>query len=258
MFVKSKPMEYKVRTNETGTQASVDCRLQVLTSQMEDMLFRIKFRGLDMTNSTEISPLLSVRTHPIKVISKPEQSRKKKPIKKRTLNDMLFETLDLIEKRQKKQFDLLNKLSSDLPPLLTNNPTPPSSSSTSSSSIVNSTNPFYDDDSQKRKKQKIDNDSPLDFEDAFRDLMDAFNMLKNDKKIERMKDFLISSGTSNDYLSELHDLFSSEGLEKEIGRVFHSTPHHSDEYSECLCENCPHKIELERIEEFYKEIFSLP
>ena len=326
-----KPLEYKTRISESGTGATVECRLKVLTSQLEDMLFRIKFTLLDADNN-ELSPLLVARSEPIKVISKPEQPRKQKTrTKKRTLNDMLLDTLSRIEKMQQIQQERLQQITqtvSDVggitattrltsvlhhhaPPLLpaTAGGGGASSSSSSSSSSLSSlvalggnvgfssmattpsattTSSSYNDGHRNKKQKLLDgtyhhrpthspshthsltpthtDDRPLDFELAFRDLLDSFEALPPEQRFEQLRRFLENSGTSLDSLSELHDLFSSEGLERPIGsqvpRVGPAdeeagTTFSADGELTCECQDCPHKLELERIEEFYKEVFSL-
>ena len=74
-----------------------------------------------------------------------------------------------------------------------------------------------------------------------------------------------------DELFEMIDLFSSEGLQRNLGHEVDlgvglggggsgggldpsSLSAHNDT---CECPGCPHKEELERIESFYKEVFSL-
>jgi hypothetical protein len=97
--------------------------------------------------------------------------------------------------------------------------------------------------------------------------LESFEALHPDQRIDQIRYFLEQSGTTSECLTELHDLFSSEGLERPIGS---QVPHQPDpshdtigaSFSEdgqltCECDNCPHKLELERIEEFYKEVFSL-
>jgi len=104
-FVKLKPLEYKNFPGETMEQLNVELKLKVLTSQLEDMLFRVKFTAFEVGSSV---PLLLVVSEPIKVVSKPEQVKKvsKKQTtltqphpstKKRDLNETLRDSLQRIE-----------------------------------------------------------------------------------------------------------------------------------------------------------------
>jgi hypothetical protein len=77
-FVKLKPIEYKCVPNEGGDQVSVELRIKVLTSQHEDMFFKVRIQGQDPVTKQDV-PNLKVVTSPIKVISKPEQLKKRQP-----------------------------------------------------------------------------------------------------------------------------------------------------------------------------------
>ncbi len=76
-FVKLKPLEYKCHSNERGDQVTVELRLKVLSSQLEDMFFRIKLIALDPTTKQRIESIITI-SDPIKVVSKPDSIRKKK------------------------------------------------------------------------------------------------------------------------------------------------------------------------------------
>jgi len=109
-FVKIKPAEFKQTNNERADQTNLEMRIKVLTSQHEDMFFRAKIVALDPKTGREFNPSIFCYSDPIKVISKPEQIKKKKPTKKRTLTDMLVETVTRIEKQQTDQQKLIEKI----------------------------------------------------------------------------------------------------------------------------------------------------
>lgn len=106
------PLEYKARVNESGTQVNAECRLKVLTSQLEDMYFVIKFIATDPMTRQPLSDNLICKSEPIKVISKPEQVRKRRKTtdKRRSINDILLESLSRIQKAQEEQQQQLDKL----------------------------------------------------------------------------------------------------------------------------------------------------
>lgn len=110
-FVKIKPLEFKSTPNENGQQLNVELRIKVLSSQHEDMLFKVKIQGFNPITK-EIIDDLYLFTPGIKVISKPEQIKKKQqqPSKKRTLTDMLMETVKRIEQKQNEQQQLIEKI----------------------------------------------------------------------------------------------------------------------------------------------------
>jgi len=74
-FVKAKPLEYFTHTNDKGDQLFVQIRIKVLSSQHEDMFFRVKLNNYS-TTTKEFIPALTIYSQPIKVISKPDQIKK--------------------------------------------------------------------------------------------------------------------------------------------------------------------------------------
>lgn len=109
-FVKLKPMDFKLKPNEEGDQLIAEIRIKVLTSQLEDMFFRVRMALLDPRNNQEISPALTVLSDPIRVVSKPDQVKKKIKKRKRAPTDNLMDTLARIEVQQKEQQRLLKRL----------------------------------------------------------------------------------------------------------------------------------------------------
>jgi len=75
-FVKAKPLEYFTHTNDKGDQLFVQIRIKVLSSQHEDMFFRVKLNN-HSTITKEFIPSLTLYSQPIKVISKPDQIKKR-------------------------------------------------------------------------------------------------------------------------------------------------------------------------------------
>jgi len=249
-FVKVKPMEFKSTPSENGHLLDTELRIKVLTSQHEDLLFKVKIVGSNPITREEV-PGLSVMSSPIKVISKPEQLKKKQPSKKRSVTDMLVDTINRIERKQEEQQKLIERL------------------------IHQQTEPTMNASIDKRQKiehapweeltiqtpnQKSEKTGP-EFEEAFTNLIKSYNSMKPEEKPETVRKLIRNSSTRDtERLSELLDLFWSEGLQKELGnrpnrdRVLHSTV--VKDVDGCSCTECPHKLELERIDEFYKEFLS--
>lgn len=107
-YVKNEPLEYKVSLTDGGYKAAVELRIKVLTSQHEDMLFRVKLSAVDPLSGTTFG----VISQPIKVISKLTQLKGKSTnnpkeispsIKKRTTNDMIASTLTEIHRQLQEQ-----------------------------------------------------------------------------------------------------------------------------------------------------------
>merc|ERR1711988_524079 len=100
-----------LKVNERGNQATLELRVRVLSSQHSGSLFRVKVALLNPTSGRLLHPSLAILTEPIKVVSKREQpSKKKTPKRKRTLTDMLVETIGKIEETQAKQQKTIDSL----------------------------------------------------------------------------------------------------------------------------------------------------
>jgi len=244
-FVKVKPMEFKSTPSENGKILETELRIKVLTSQHEDMLFKVRIVGSNPITREEI-PGMSIISQPIKVISKPEQLKKKQSNKKRNVTDLMADTINRIEKKQEEQKKLIEKL-------------------------------IEQQNEKVEKKQKRDNLSPnpsfgweelevmkekseIDFEESFSNLVKSYNAMKPSEKPEIIRKLIRnSSARDTERLSELLDLFWTEGLQKEFGSRSSArdrSAHLIKDVDSCNCVECPHKAELERIDEFYKEFLS--
>lgn len=269
-------------------EASVEIKLKVLSSQHEDMLFRVKFRALDAIQQTEICSQMITSSNAIKTISKPERKVKntqtKAQGKKSTGNDVILKTLETIHKTQQEHFKMLQNMLTTVGASLPTNPSaissinPPVSSvyQTSSLDMFNldstSTPSNYNDrpsdqqsllsalfsDQPPTKKQKIEDDRPLDFETAFQDMMKAFESLSRESRPRQMENFVRSHRVSAENLTELHDMLSYGGLDRSIGQSMTQQPSNwmDGGPQECHCENCPFKKQIEINEKFLTELFT--
>ena len=61
-----KPLDYRLHVNDDGSTTTVESRIKVLTSQLEDMFFRLCIRGVD-AQTGELLPGLDVLTGALKV-----------------------------------------------------------------------------------------------------------------------------------------------------------------------------------------------
>jgi hypothetical protein len=255
-FVKVKPMEFKATPSENGQQLQVELRIKVLTSQHEDMLFRVKVQGFHPLTREEL-PGISVITPPIKVISKPEQLKKKQPSKKRTVSDMLVEAMVRIEKKQEEQQQLLDKMMKQQIDHL--NFTVEKKQKTDHELTLWEMVP--DPSSREYEKESKKEEKALDFEEAFANLMSSYSAMPAEERPETIRKVIRNSSTRDtERLSELLDLFWTEGLQREPS--FGGKQNTRDRLAVmgreegCSCTDCPHKQELERIDEFYKEFLS--
>jgi hypothetical protein len=115
-YLKNKPIVVKPTVNPTGTKLSVEVRIKVLTSQLEDSLFVVIVRVSDPFSNEIVAKCLS---DSIKVISKSDQVKKPKiNQKKRNITDALGEYLSQIESTSHEQAKLLNSLCSNNVPLI--------------------------------------------------------------------------------------------------------------------------------------------
>lgn len=118
-YLKTKPIVVKTSVNPPGTKLSVEVRIKVLTSQLEDSLFIVMVRGYDQITNEVV---LSSSSDAIKVISKSDQVKKpKQPSqKKRNITDSLGEYLTQIETTSQEQARLLASLCTNNVPLIEN------------------------------------------------------------------------------------------------------------------------------------------
>lgn len=249
-FVKIKPVEYKCVPSEAGDQVAIELRIKVLTSQHEDMFFKVSIQGHDPVSKQEI-PNLLVITSPIKVISKPEQLKKRQPAptnpstastmsKKRTVNDMVVEAITRIEKQQAEQTYLMEKL---LEMQHNNNKRPHSEIS------------GWDFAVARAQTKEIP-----DFDSSFLQLLKTFAAIEPNQRAEKVRH--ISRGLSaadHENFSELVDMLTSEGLGQDPGHAarpaIFNAPLSLFDNKNYGCNQCTHKHELEKIDNIF---FTMP
>ncbi|KYQ92975.1 putative transcriptional regulator [Tieghemostelium lacteum] len=217
-FVKCKPVEHKATPNEQGDTINVELRIKVLTSQHEDMFFRVKVEGQDPITKEPIKGLFC-QTNPIKVISKPEQLKKKQPPKKRTWNDILMESVSKIQHQQNEQQKLIEKLIDyniktphnilNATTLMAQNGGSGGLLTASGSSILNNNN-----------NNNNLNSGKTEFEDSFKQMMNAYTLLDPRQRAEKVRRvFRNASSRDSETLSELLDLFITEGVGGPLGTI---------------------------------------
>jgi len=256
-FVKAKPVEFKQTNNDRADQTVLEARIKVLTSHHEDMFFRAKIVALDPKTGREFTPSIYCYSEPLKVISKPEQIKKKKPNKKRTLTDMLVETVTRIERQQTDQQKLIEKLLTQQQAAVNASFQFQSQERVKPISSGNEINFNWEAvPPQQPAPKEPSTDTINDFESAFATFISSYNALSNEEKPEKIRKIIRTSSTRDtERLSEMIDLFTSEGLQQDIGSEVR--PHSFSTYS-CSCASCPHKQELVRIDDFYKDFLSSP
>ena len=86
-FIKNEPICFKPSVLNNGAALQVEAKLKVLTSKHEDMHFKILIKLLPLNPAA--GPQLEVVSRPIKVISKPEQVKKKRKASSAEVEDTL-------------------------------------------------------------------------------------------------------------------------------------------------------------------------
>eukprot|EP01114_Cavostelium_apophysatum_P016425 TRINITY_DN4669_c0_g1_i1.p1 TRINITY_DN4669_c0_g1~~TRINITY_DN4669_c0_g1_i1.p1 ORF type:complete len:318 (+),score=72.63 TRINITY_DN4669_c0_g1_i1:90-1043(+) len=178
--LKCQPMEYVSHVNETGDKATVEIRVNVLSSQHEGALFRLRFSVSDGKKKG-----CEVFSHPIKIISKRAQVKRMiaknevaptEPIPgpKRATTDQITDALSRLEQQQREQGQLIRMLlSQDHSAPLVKEP---------ASAL-----------SCKRRCPEPSIDSESEFELAFRKMMDAYRRLPEEERPNKIRKTLTSS-----------------------------------------------------------------
>lgn len=239
-FVKVKPIEYKCVPSEAGDQVAIELRIKVLTSQHEDMFFKVSIQGQDPVTKQDI-PNLRVITAPIKVISKPEQLKKRQPppvSKKRTVNDMVVEAVTRIEKQQAEHTLLMEKL------LEVSNPAP-------KRLHHEITNAWEFPITRSAAATKDPQES--DFDTSFLHVLKAFGSTDPNHRAEKVRRIVRTlSATDNECFAELVDMLTSEGLGQDPGREARPLMNSQSLFDKhCSCSQCPHKHDLEKIDNIF-------
>jgi len=118
-----------------------------------------------------------------------------------------------------------------------------------------------DPSSKEYEKESKKEEKALDFDEAFANLMRSYSAMPAEERPETIRKVIRNSSIRDtERLSELLDLFWTEGLQREPS--FGGKQNTRDRLAVmgreegCSCTDCPHKQELERIDEFYKEFLS--
>eukprot|EP01119_Soliformovum_irregulare_P000281 TRINITY_DN10206_c0_g1_i2.p1 TRINITY_DN10206_c0_g1~~TRINITY_DN10206_c0_g1_i2.p1 ORF type:complete len:328 (+),score=43.46 TRINITY_DN10206_c0_g1_i2:115-1098(+) len=246
-FVKEKPLQYKTSVNQNNTKLTLEVRIKVLTSHMEDSLFRV---GVQI-NDQHKNPVTVIYSEAIRVISKSDQVKKKAPSgkKKKNPNDLLAEALEMIEGKQREQQELLEKLCQSNEAFLTLD---------QRSQILN----------QMLQNPLITPAPPVEVPRQFNIALSNFlSILSKMPKWERQ-----SAITQITQLPE--GAIFGEILQQTIEAGLRPSPSYGvttsslsgvlpplegeehDPSTVCSCEGCPYKRELSRIETFYQDILA--
>jgi len=163
---------FAVHLDSSGIRASLEAKVKVLTSQHEDMLFRIRIQAVNLITKE----VLEVISYPIKVVSKLKLlCTKKRKISTRKLSsceERILSDPSVIEKlkEMEKQFK-----------------------------------------EQNRDKENTDSkDNIVDFESMFWKLLEIYKTLQPEERPNKVRKILSTPGTSQLYIRDFMNSFLTE------------------------------------------------
>jgi len=244
--LKSSPMEYVSHVDETTHRSVVEVRVSVLSSQHEGSFFRVKFSVLD----PETKKKVETYSHPLKIISKRNQVRKMMARNevivenpgalppKRTSSDQIAESLQRLEEQQRLQFNILEALAQKV---ISSSPAP--------SSGFNYQPP-----------SSLPDPEDMDFDNAFNNFLRAYKKISVEERPSKMKRIVKQHSEDMDTLNDFVNLYSSEILMQtpDSANMLNSLLMPSTTCSSSCTGDCPHKKELERLDNFYHEFLFEP
>lgn len=271
-FVKVKPVDYKPVVNDSGDQISFDVKIKVLSSHHEDNFFRLKIHVWDPLNLQ--FPQLQLLSGPIKVISKPLKHRKKTPAikteqvsneepgspgsseyvppevsstpRKRTFNEaFMMEKLEAMELRQIEQTQLLKSIASGQVP----DPNAEMSALLEEMGIPDV------------KRRKLDTEEK-DFDSLISRTLQTYSSMSLEEKTERIRKMTRTMPSRDlEVLVEMIDMLNAVGLQREASKFMYNTQNNLNQpgtmngFCTHTTDSCQHKLELQRMDQFYNEIF---
>lgn len=224
-WIKVKPFDYTAKCASDGASATFECYIHILSSQNENALFRVHIKAR-LTSGKRAGETLEITTDPLQVISKPSVLRKKHerekqkhddliatsgatsaaPVNapsshKRTRDDVILETLSLIQRQQAQQQRMLEALSQGSPHQSPSSPASPSDNSVGTPPLRFHASPARE------------SDAPEDFESAFRTCLRAFNGMDPSERSAKVRKVLRETGTQ---AAPFVDTLWAESFQKDI------------------------------------------
>jgi len=252
-YIKENPLLTKLSISKTGESLSINVKINVLTSQQENSLFQVCVE-LHVKNKLKHT----LFSEPVRVISKSDQVKKDKPkipkpktqTPKKRANVDISSHLDELADLQTEQSHLLEIV-------LNNNMNLINILKEKNIDLNNNNN-----SNQNLDHIKIEKDTkPLPFGDALSNLLKSYSKLSNSESKVKMRKLCINDPLRVNAFSEIYD-FMSSNLQNRESKVF-DLPEIKEGTSStaanmiCECLNCPHRKEIQRIENYYDEILFL-
>ena len=195
--------------------------------------------------------------------SKPAKASGKAKPKKRTINDVITESLEKIQAQQREHHDLLMKLYEDRSSAPAPQALPLANfdelSSSSRERCLDALSASISLSASSGEAKANEDENAL--EKAFHNFIDVYNKLNPEQRPAKIRRIVRNSSTrKTETFCEIVGLFNDEGLQKEVGREcsLSFAPSAMDTAGGCNAESCPHKKELERIDEFYRDFLAVP
>eukprot|EP01087_Luapelamoeba_hula_P011690 TRINITY_DN3211_c0_g1_i1.p1 TRINITY_DN3211_c0_g1~~TRINITY_DN3211_c0_g1_i1.p1 ORF type:complete len:623 (+),score=187.89 TRINITY_DN3211_c0_g1_i1:179-2047(+) len=233
-YVKVAPLNYQCRVAEKGEKVLIEASLSVLSSQHEDSFFRIRF---------SLPSGLRLYSHPIRVVSKPAQLRRKKEQptaargKKRTFTESVKDALVRLERTQRDQSNTLHSLFQALvtqnqilerhqPDLKRQRLLEPKTEPTSMAGLSGAANADEEEETTTDDNDVVLAPVPTKeemkttaqvFESHLHGLIEAFDQMAQQERVEVVRKVLKQTPNETMHkLSAVIDCISLEGLRREI------------------------------------------
>jgi len=249
--LKTPPLEIITHVDRSGRKANVETKISVLSSQHERSFFRIKFSIVDLLSDE----LLVDYSQPIKVIAKRNQIRKMlerklqsqvknetsivstpvgvvnlaqlAPKREKPTQESILETLKRIEMQQKEQYRFMQQIADKIllnPRTETLNSTPKENSNPENTRFV----------------------------ESFKKFLESFEEIEFEERPNKMRKLISSIDKS--HTKNLEDFVKLYNMEAKAPL---------EEISNTLCSNypssqCPHKTELEMLNNLYSDFLKDP
>lgn len=188
--VKVQPLTYRGIVKKSNPSVCyLEATVKVLSSQHEDMNFKLKFIAVDNQTKRPITEISPVYSEPLQVISKPEVLKKKNqprsntPRKNKTKSELILETLARIEATQALQQRQIDNILGDKP----------SVSPVQKPSVLSSVLPKLG----KRPLLETTNSSQKSLEVAYQQFLAAYRAVPSDERPAKMQKILSSSSDAD-------------------------------------------------------------
>ena len=181
-YIKYKPLEFRLlQIEKQGFTATFEIRIKVLSSQLEDMCFKLRFILSPYKNTSKGNQSkelvvdsgkknnIIITTPPIRTVSKPDQAKlKSRPTgtrnnNKRSRTEALYESLEKVQSEQKQQLKILKNLIDK------------------KAKAVNKCT------SSIQPVKEVEKNTSVDFEQAFTRLLDAFSKVEEEERPRKIQ-----------------------------------------------------------------------